>query len=846
MAVLIDNSLPVAEALPRLLAALREVTGAVLEAPPGAGKTTLVPLALLGETWLGGGRILVLEPRRLAARMAARRMAELLGEEVGQTVGYRVRMESRIGPDTRIEVITEGILTRRLIGDPELAGVGAVIFDEFHERSIHTDLGLALCLEAREALREDLRILVMSATLDGASVAGLLGDAPVIVSQGRAFPVETRHLARPEPRDLDRAVTAAIRQALSDEPGSILAFLPGEAEIRRVQALLETADLGPGICIAPLFGALSARDQDAAVRPAPDGMRKVVLATDIAETSLTIEGIRIVVDGGYRRKPRFDPRTGMTRLETRRIARAGADQRRGRAGRLEPGVCYRLWPEAETVAMAGFETPEIMEADLAPLALDLASWGVANPADLRWLDPPPSAQYAQAQELLAELGAVDRQGRITGHGERMTRLPMHPRLAHMLIAGKAAGHGGLACDIAALLDERDILGARGDSDLRSRLEILRGAGAGKTSRGAVERVRKVSRDLRGRMKIAHGHGGDAGELLALAYPDRVAKRRGAEGRYLLRNGRGAVLPEGDRLAAEDWLAVADLGGAQADARIYLAAPLAAARVEALFGTDIERTEAIGWDDRERKVVASRRHRLGAITLKEEPLKKPAPEAVRGAMLEGMRRMGPEALPWTDAARQWQARVMFLRGLDYRGIDWPDVSDGRLMEELELWLGPFLSGVAGFGALQKVDLRQALASLLTWDQGQTLEEGAPTHWTAPTGSRLPLDYTAPDGPALNVRLQEMLGEAETPRVAGGRVAVLLHLLSPAGRPLQVTRDLAGFWRGSYAQVKAEMKGRYPKHFWPDDPLGAAPTSRTKKSMDRGKKEQPVSEARKRRL
>ena len=820
MLVLIDNSLPVAEALPRLLAALREGTGAVLEAPPGAGKTTLVPLALLGEDWLGDGRILVLEPRRLAARMAARRMAELLGEEVGQTVGYRVRMENRIGPDTRIEVITEGILTRRLIGDPELAGVGAVIFDEFHERSIHTDLGLALCLEAREALREDLRILVMSATLDGASVSGLLGDAPVIASQGRAFPVETRYLARPEPRDLDRAVTAAIRQALSDEPGSILAFLPGEAEITRVQTLLGNADLGPGVSVAPLFGALSAHDQDAAVRTAPPGVRKVVLATDIAETSLTIEGIRIVVDGGYRRKPRFDPRSGMTSLETRRIARAGADQRRGRAGRLEPGVCYRLWPEAETVAMAGFETPEIMEADLAPLALDLASWGVANPADLRWLDPPPSARYAQAQELLAELGAMDRQGRITGHGERMTRLPMHPRLAHMLIAGKAAGHGGLACDIAALLEERDILGARGDSDLRSRLEILRGAGAGKASRGAVERVRKVSRDLRGRMKIGDSHGGDAGELLALAYPDRVAKRRGAEGRYLLRNGRGAVLPEGDRLAA--------------------------ARVEALFGADIERAEAIGWDDRERKVVASRRHRLGAITLKEEPLKKPAPEAVLAAMLEGVRRMGPQALPWTDAVRQWQARVMFLRGLGYRGIDWPDVSDSRLMEELELWLGPFLSGVAGFGALQKVDLRQALASLLTWDQGQTLDEGAPTHWTAPTGSRLPLDYTGPDGPVLSVRLQEMLGEAETPRVAGGRVAVLLHLLSPAGRPLQVTRDLAGFWRGSYAQVKAEMKGRYPKHFWPDDPLGAAPTRRTKKSMDRGNQEQPGGEARKRRL
>ena len=824
-----STGLPVEEALPRLRDALRDGTGAVLEAPPGAGKTTLVPLALLGEDWLGGGKILVLEPRRLAARMAARRMAELLGEDVGGTVGYRVRMESRVGPATRIEVITEGILTRRLIGDPELAGVGAVIFDEFHERNIHTDLGLALCLEAREALREDLRILVMSATLDGAAVATLMDGAPAIASEGRVFPVETRHLDRPEPRGLDRAMATAIRQALGEEEGSILAFLPGEGEIRRVQALLEDAGLGPDVRIAPLYGALSARDQDAAVRPAPQGVRKVVLATDIAETSLTIEGIRIVVDGGYRRKPRFDPRSGMTRLETRRVSRAGADQRRGRAGRLEPGLCYRLWPEAETAALARFETPEIMEADLAPLALDLACWGVADPADLRWPDPPPKAQYDQARELLAELGAIDREGRITVHGTAMGRLPMHPRLAHMLIAGKAAGHGGLACDIAALLGERDILGGRGDCDLRSRLEMLRG----KAPRGAVERVRRAAQDLRRRMKITGDGGGDAGELLALAYPGRVAKRRSAAGRYLLRNGRGAVLPEDDRLAAEDWLAVADLGGTQADARIYLAAPLAVARVDALFAGDIEQTESIEWDDRQRKVVASRRRRLGAITLKEEPLAKPPPGAVLEAMLAGIRRAGPDALPWSDTARQWSARVMFLADLDYRGLDWPDLSEAGLMEGLGDWLGPFLAGIASLDGLRKVSLEQALASLLTWQQGQALDEGAPTHWTAPTGSRLALDYGQPDGPVLRVRLQEMLGEAETPTVAGGRAPVLIHFLSPAGRPLQVTRDLAGFWRGSYAQVKAEMKGRYPKHFWPDDPLSAVPTRRSKKSMDRKK-------------
>ncbi len=826
------TGLPVEETLPRLRDALRGGTGAVLEAPPGAGKTTLVPLALLGEEWLGGGKVLVLEPRRLAARMAARRMAELLGEEVGQTVGYRVRMESKVGPATRIEVITEGILTRRLIDDPELAGVGAVIFDEFHERGIHTDLGLALCLEAREALREDLRILPMSATLDGTAVASLMGDVPVIASEGRVFPVETRHLGRPEPRGIDRAMAAAIRTALREEDGSILAFLPGEGEIRRVQALLEEADLGPNIRIAPLFGALPARDQDAAVRPAPPGIRKVVLATDIAETSLTIEGIRIVIDGGYRRKPRFDPQSGMTRLETRRVSRAGADQRRGRAGRLEPGICYRLWPEAETVALARFETPEIMEADLAPLALDLARWGVTDPAELRWPDPPPVAQYAQAQELLRELGALDRDGRVTTQGKEMGRLPMHPRLAHMLVAGKAAGHGGLACDIAALLEERDILGERDDCDLRSRLAALHGDSGGKAHRGALERVRRAAKDLRRRLKVSGG-GGDAGELLALAYPDRVAKRRGAEARYLLRNGRGAVLPEGDRLAAEDWLAVADLGGARADARIYLAAPLAAARIETLFEGDMEQTDRVEWDDRQHKVIAARRRQLGAITLKETPLGNPPPEAMLEAMLAGIRRMGPDALPWTGATRAWRARIMFLRGLDYRGADWPDVSDACLMDGLADWLAPFLSGVASRDALQKADLKSALASLLTWEQGQILEEGAPTHWTAPTGSRLALDYDEADGPVLRVRLQEMLGEAETPAVAGGRVPVLVHLLSPAGRPLQVTRDLAGFWLGSYAQVKAEMKGRYPKHFWPDDPLGAVPTRRSKKSMDRKK-------------
>lgn len=822
-------TLPVEAVLDDLRTALRRHGAAVLEAPPGAGKTTLAPLALLQEEWLGGRRIIVLEPRRLAARMAARRMAALLGEKVGGTVGYRVRMDSRVGPSTRIEVVTEGILTRRLIDDPELSEVGAVIFDEFHERSIHSDLGLALCLEARGALRPDLRMLVMSATLDGAAVARLLGGAPEIRSEGRIWPVETRHLARPERRDLPAAAADAAYRAVREEPGSVLVFLPGEGEIRSAAALLAERDLPNDVRLAPLYGALPPAQQDTAIRPASDGKRKIVLATDIAETSLTIEGVRIVVDGGYRRIPRFDTASGMTRLETRRISRAAAEQRRGRAGRTEAGVCYRLWPEAETAALPDFETPEILQADLAPLALDLARWGVSDPAQLSWPDPPPDGQYAQARELLRELGAIDRDGRVTRHGKAMGALPLHPRLAHMLVRGKELGQGALACDIAALLEERDILSGRGDSDLRSRLEALHGGGGSRHS--AVDRVRTTANDLRRRLKAGGSGGGDAGELLALAYPDRVARRRGTGGRYLMRNGRGAALPDGDRLAAEEWMAVAALDGARADAHIRLAAPLASGRVQALFADDIEGTENVEWDPRLEKVVATRSRRLGAILLRQEALPDPPSETVRAAMLEGVRRMGLDCLPWTGDLRQWQARVALLRRIDYRGADWPDVSDAALAASLDQWLSPFLAGRRSRADLAGLDLGAALRSLLDRPQQEYLERAAPTHFTAPTGSRLRLDYTAPDGPVLCVRLQEMLGVAETPKVADGQVSVLVELLSPAGRPVQATRDLAGFWRGSYAQVRAEMKGRYPRHYWPDDPLAATPTKRTKKAMDR---------------
>lgn len=829
------TNLPVASVLDDLRAALRRTNSAVLAAPPGAGKTTLVPLALLDETWLGGGRIVVLEPRRLAARMAARRMASLHGDALGETVGYRVRLDSRVGPRTRIEVVTEGILTRRLIDDPELSGVAAVVFDEFHERNIHSDLGLALCLEAQAALRDDLRILVMSATLDAGRIAGLLGGAPQIVCAGRLFPVAVRHLPRPPPDDLAPAVAAAVREAVAAAAGSVLAFLPGEREIRRVQGLLETDLGGAEAMIAPLHGGLPVAAQDAAVRPPPAGTRKIVLATDIAETSLTIEDVRMVVDCGYRRTPRFDAASGMTRLETRRISQAAAEQRRGRAGRTGPGVCYRLWPEAETAALSAFETPEILQADLAPLMLDLARWGVADPARLTWLDPPPAAGCAQARELLHELGAVDATGRLSSHGAAMADLPMHPRLAHMLLRGTEDGHGALACDIAALLEERDIADPeRRDADLRSRLEILHARAGDDAQRGAVRRVRAAAADLRRRMGVPAAQrnpAAAAGSLLALAYPDRVARRRAAGGRYLLRNGRGARLPDGDALQAEEWLAVGPLGGKQADARIFLAAPLAAAEVTTLFGDDIAGEDSIAWDARRERVVAVYRTRLGAITLAERRLPDAPGGAVAAAMLDGVRHLGLDALPWSDALRQWQARVLFLRGLAWRGLPWPDVGDAWLAAHLETWLEPYLAGIGSRRDLARLDLRAALSSLLDRRLAKALDEGAPAHVTAPTGSRIALDYLAPDGPVLRVRLQEMLGVPRTPAVADGAVPVLVELLSPAGRPIQTTRDLAGFWTGSYAQVRAEMRGRYPKHYWPDDPLAATPTKRSKKAMDR---------------
>ncbi len=831
------DSLPVAETLSALKVALAGKGTAVLEAPPGAGKTTLVPLALLDEPWLAGKQILMLEPRRLATRAAARRMAQMLGESAGETVGFRTRLETRIGPKTRIEVMTEGILPRLIEDDPGLEGVGLVIFDEFHERSLEADLGLALALDSRRHLRGDLRLLVMSATIEGDKVARLLGDAPVVASQGRSFPVEIRHLSRPMPDRFEAGVASAITRVLKEEGGSVLVFLPGGAEIRRVARMLEEARLGADVSLAPLYGDLAPGAQDEALLPSPAGRRKVVLATSIAETSLTIEGIRIVIDGGLMRMPRYEPGSGMTRLATIRVSQASANQRSGRAGRLEPGIAYRLWPEAEEAQLRPFNTPEILEADLAPLALALAQWGASDPAALALLDPPPAAAYAEAKALLTRLGALDAKGRITRHGKAMAALGLHPRLAHMVLTGKEKGMGATAAAIAALLMGRDILRAKPgvrDADLRLRVELVgernaaRNLPAGMTlDRGAAERARQATRQIGQRLGIGGGEidAREAGRLLALAYPDRIAQQRpGARGQFLLANGKGAELQPADALAGEDYLAVADLDGDRRVARIFLAAPLSRAEIEEDFAGDIAAEEIVDWDSRVAAVLARSRLRLGALALEDKPLAAPDPARVTAALIQGIRELGLKALPWNREAENLRARISFLRRIE--GAAWPDLSDAALMETLEDWLAPYLAGMLRRAQLQGLDLAAVLAARLSHAQSQALDRLAPSHVTVPSGSRIAIDYSG-ENPALAVKLQEMFGARATPTIAGGRVALVVHLLSPAGRPLQVTGDLAGFWRNSYPQVRSEMRGRYPRHPWPEDPLAAVPTKRTKK-------------------
>lgn len=814
-------ALPIDTVLPDLLATLAERPAAVLQAPPGAGKTTRVPLALLDQPWLQGRRIVMLEPRRLAARSAARFMAAQLRESVGETVGYRVRLDSRVGPKTRIEVVTEGVLVRMLQDDPALEGYGAVLFDEFHERSLFADLGLALALESQQALRPDLRLLVMSATLDAGPVASLLGDAPTLTSEGRSFPVEVRY--RPLGRDADAPQwAAAVLSALREEQGSALVFLPGVAEIRRLQAVL--ADRLPGdIMLAPLYGDLTPAEQDAAIAPAAAGRRKLVLATSIAETSLTIEGVRIVIDSGLMRRPRFDPNSGMSRLETQRVSLAAAEQRRGRAGRLEPGSCYRLWSESEQRSLAPYTAPEILEADLAGLVLELARWGVRDPLQLQWLDPPPAAAWAQARELLQDLQALDVNGAITPHGHEVLNFGLHPRLGHMVLKGRQLGWGRMAAELAALLSERDILsgGAGRQADLHLRLEALR-----RGERGRAQRVRALAQQLLPASGAkAQWETADAlGVLLGFAYPERIAARRsGSQARYLLANGRGAWLSEEDPLRNEEFLVAAALDGKAREARIQLAAPIARVSLETYFADADEEQAFVAWDDDAGAVSARRQRRYGALVLEDRPLDDPDAHAVASALAEGLRRRGLQVLPWGKATRQWQARVLFLRRVE--GECWPDISDAALLRSLQDWFVPFASGITRLAQLKDFPLQTALEAMLDYDLQQRLAREAPTHLQVPSGSRIALDYEG-ENPVLAVKLQEMFGAADTPRIAGGRVPVTLHLLSPAQRPVQVTQDLAGFWRHGYFEVRKDLRGRYPKHPWPDDPMSAEPTRRTK--------------------
>lgn len=842
--------LPIDDAIPALREALRARTVAVLEAPPGAGKTTRVPLALLEEPWLEGQKLVILEPRRLAARAAAQFMAKQLGEQVGGTVGYRVRGETRVSRQTRIEVVTEGVLARLLSADATLDGYGVVVFDEFHERSLHADLGLALVLDTQQ-VRDDLRVLVMSATLDGDAVARLIADAhgtaPVVRSSGRMFPIETYYRPPRADERLEATTSRVVREALEASDGDVLVFLPGMGEQRRVEERL--VDTVPAhVRVYVLHGTMPLADQDAALAAAPAGTRKVVLSTSVAETSLTVEGVRVVVDAGQSRVPRYDATAGLTRLHTVRVSRASADQRRGRAGRVAPGACYRLWDVHEEHGFLASTRPEIIDADLSSLALELADAGIADPLQLRWLDAPRAPAFAQARSLLAQLGALHDDApsaRITAHGKRMAALPLTPRLAHLLLVAAERGQLALGASIAALLEERDVLRGEGfvraPADLRLRTELLRGdrdaasAFGTRADRDGVRRVRQNVGELvkrvnsgssnSGTSESGHWDDADVGTLLALAFPDRVAQRRaGSEGRYLLCNGSGAALPKGDSLYDEPYLAVAELEGQPPEYRIVRAAPLSLDAVRTDFGEQLVRERLVAWDERARGVKAVQRTRLGAITLEEKPQRDPDPEAVRATLLEQLQRAGAGAWPWRESARKLRERLAFVH--HHEPTTWPDVSDTALEDTLAEWLGPHLDGVRTWAQLEQADWYEALFSLVPWARRVAFDRLAPTHVEVPSGSRIALDYGDPVAPVLAVKLQEVFGWTTTPTVCDGRVPLTLHLLSPAQRPVQVTRDLAGFWKSSYFEVRKELRGRYPRHPWPDDPLTAEATRRAK--------------------
>ena len=845
------QALPIDAVLPELTGALRAHNAAVVVAPPGAGKTTRVPLVLADEAWAAGKKILVLAPRRLAARAAAARMAATLGEAVGATVGYRVRFAAKVSRATRIEVVTEGVFARLVLDDPALTGVAAVVFDEFHERSLDADLGLALARDVQLGLREDLKLLVMSATLDGARVGRLLDNAPVIESAGRAFPVETRYLGREAQQPLERQVTDAVLRALRADSGSLLVFLPGAAEIRRTEAFVRERITDSEIDVVALYGALDADIQYRAIAPAPPGRRKVVLATSIAETSLTIEGVRVVIDSGLARVPRYEPDVGLTRLETVRVSRASADQRRGRAGRTEPGVCYRLWDEPQTAALEPANQPEILAADLSGFMLDLAFWGVADPAALVFLDQPPAPALSEARSLLRALGAVDHDGRITDEGRRLRRLPLPPRLARMVVDAADLGEAELAAKVAVVLTERGLGG--NDVDLAHRVDALHRERSQRARDALVvakrwTRIAEDTNSARGegdQQEVSRGRGGkklSVGSLLALAYPERIAKNRGSGGAFLLANGRGASVDPTSALARAPFIAVAEVTGTAGQGRIVLAAALDANEIEARFSDRIESREEIVFDAASGSLRARRLRRLGAIVLAEQPMPVAPSEETARVLADAVARLGVDRLPWTKSLQQWRDRVGFLRRVDLAatrerqvagstsanddGNEWPDLSDAALAASAANWLVPALAGKTALSSLQSDALADALHGLLPWRLSRRLDAEAPTHFSAPSGSVVPIDYAAEEGPKLAIRVQELFGLDRHPTIAAGRIALVVELLSPAQRPVQVTRDLPGFWRGSYGAVKAEMKGRYPRHPWPDDPLAAAPTRRAK--------------------
>ncbi|WP_457586892.1 ATP-dependent helicase HrpB [Ensifer canadensis] len=809
-------ALPVREVLPQIAEALDRARSAVLSAPPGAGKTTLVPLFLLDQPWLKGGKIILLEPRRLAARAAAGRMAELLGEKVGETVGYRMRLDNRISAKTRIEVVTEGVFARMILDDPELAGVSAVLFDEFHERSLDADFGLALALDVQSALRDDLRIIVMSATLDVARVSKLLGDAAVIESQGRSFPIDISNQDRGG-ESVEDAVVRAIVEAHRSEEGSILAFLPGQAEITRTAARLADR-FGPETTVVPLYGNLTQKEQDAAIRPAPKGTRKIVLATSIAETSITIDGVRIVIDSGLQRLPVFEASTGITRLETVRVSRASADQRAGRAGRTEPGVAIRLWHAGQTAALAAFTPPQILASDLSGLLLDMAHWGVSDPEALAFIDPPPETTLAEARKLLGELGALDGAGALTPRGRKIRDLALPPRLAAMAVSAAEEGQGEAACLLAVMLTEQGLGGNA--IDLEDRLRRFRQE-RGERAEASRNLARRMAAELKGGPRSNEPI--QPGTLLMHAFPDRIALQRGGRGRFVMANGRGAEIAETERLAAANMLVIADLTGRAGGQRVLAAAELSRADVEAHMPEAIVREEQSVFDRASRQVRARRVTRLGAIIFEEAPLPRPTGESAARALADGVRQLGLAMLPFSKEAMQLRERIGFLhRSI---GEPWPDVSDEALLLSLEDWFVPFQHGITAIADIKSGALSEGLLSLIPHDRQRELAKLAPTHFEAPTGQRHPIHYDG-DEPLLSIRVQELFGLKKHPAIGDGRLPLLLELISPGRQPIQTTRDLPGFWAGSWRDVRADMRGRYPKHPWPENPAEAAPTTRAK--------------------